>query len=64
MSAGKFLCIENLQYTAGFLGLPHSATIRQVIEAGETACSMAWPDMQLIFMPTFAAEHLLHYCFG
>lgn len=61
--AGKFLGIENLQYTAGFLGLPTEATIREFMAAGQSSCAMRWPDILRKF-PDLEVEHLLRYCFG
>lgn len=61
--AGKFLCIENLQYTAGFLGLPKEATMRELIEAAEKVCAVPWSEL-LKRYTSFEPEHLLNYCFG
>ena len=60
---GRFLCIENLQYTAGFLGLAHNATLRQFSEAAHKACASSWQEM-LQQYTTFEEEHLMYYCFG
>ena len=61
--AGKLLCIENLQYTAGFLGLPKKATTRELAEAAERVCSVPWSEM-LKRYTSYEPEHLLNYCFG
>ncbi|GFR41027.1 hypothetical protein Agub_g1459, partial [Astrephomene gubernaculifera] len=62
--AGRFVAVENFAWTARALGLPTSATLRQLREHGGQYCARHWSSLHAEFSGHISDQFLVRYCFG
>ncbi|PNG99613.1 Golgi apyrase, partial [Tetrabaena socialis] len=61
---GRFMAVENFAWTARALGLPASATLRELREGGGRYCARHWSSLHAEFSGHIPDQFLVRYCFG
>ncbi|KXZ56727.1 hypothetical protein GPECTOR_1g655 [Gonium pectorale] len=62
--SGSFVAVENFAWTARALGLPATATLRQLREHGVRYCARHFSSLHAEFSGHIPDQFLVRYCFG